>query len=113
MTFKIKPDPTFTGTASIHVPGKGKESLKLVFRHKTAAEADEFYMRAASLVGEGEVPATKTMARYLLEVVAGWEDADQPFSEEAFTELLSNYPFAAGAIRDAFMDELGGARRGN
>ncbi|RLK45946.1 phage tail assembly chaperone [Cupriavidus plantarum] len=113
MSFKVKANPTFMGTAKVHVPGEGPKALKLVFRHKTSAEADEYYRRGAALSDDGEQPGPRSYAKHLVEVVADWIDVDMPFSEEALAELLGNYPLAARAISEAYFDELGGARRGN
>lgn len=112
MSFKVQPNPTFVGTAKIHVPGEGPKPLLLVFKHKTAAEADDYYRRGAALSEEGR-PSPETFAHHLLEVVAGWRDVDAEFSEAEFARLLANYPFAARAIHEAYFDALGGERRGN
>ncbi|WP_020201867.1 phage tail assembly chaperone [Cupriavidus sp. WS] len=113
MSFKVKPNPTFVGEAKVHVPGEGPKALKLVFKHKTAAEADDYYRRAADLSADGLQSSTQAFAKHLLEVVEGWRDVDTPFSEETFADLLANYPFAARAIHEGYFDSLGGARRGN
>lgn len=113
MSFKVKANPTFVGTASVHVPGEGPKALKLVFKHKTAEAADEYYRRASDLVADGSQPSSRSFGNYLLEIVEGWKDVDTEFSPDAFVELLSNYPFAARAIHEAYFEALGGARRGN
>lgn len=114
MTFKVNPNPTFVGTAKIHVPGEGPQPLKLVFRHMPAAGADEYFRRGLALGADpADPPSSEKFAAYLLEVVAGWEDVDAPFSEAEFVRLVSNYPLSTVAIRDAYFEALGGARRGN
>lgn len=113
MSFKVKPNPTFVGKAMVHVPGEGPKKLSLVFKHKTAPEADEYYRRGAALSTSGEPVTPTVFAKHLREVVDDWLDVDTPFSDEAFVDFLANYPLAAQAINEAYFDELGGARRGN
>lgn len=103
--FKVNPNPTFPGTATIAVPGDEPEKLRLVFKHKTRDDAQAFFERAA----KAEEPESKL----LLEIVAGWEDVDEPFSEDAMRRLLQNYHNAPQAIFEAYTAELSGARRGN
>lgn len=103
--FKLNPNPTFVGTATIAVPGGEAEKLRLVFKHKTRDEAAAFFERAAKS-GEKE-------SVLLMEIVAGWEDVDAEFSEEALETLLQNYHTSPRAIFDAYLDELTAARKGN
>ena len=35
MLFKLNPNPTFVGTATIAVPGGEAQKLRLIFKHKT------------------------------------------------------------------------------
>lgn len=103
--FKLNPNPTFPGTATIAVPGGEAATLKLVFKHKTRDEAKAFFERAAK--------SDEKESALMLEVIAGWEDVDAPFSEENLALLLQNYHNAPNAIFQAYMAELSTARRGN
>lgn len=103
--FKLNPNPTFAGTATIVVPGGEAEKLRLVFRHKTRDDAKAFFERAAK--------AEEKESTLLLEIIAGWEDVDAEFSEDALAKLLQNYHTAPSAIFEAYMAELTAARRGN
>ncbi len=103
--FKVNPEPTFPGAAVIAAPGGGEATLKLVFRHKTREAAQAYFERAA----KGEEPEVVLM----LEIVAGWEDVDMPFSAEALGQVLQNYHGAPKAIYEAYATALHGGRRGN
>jgi hypothetical protein len=103
--FKLNPNPTFVGTASIAVPGGEAEKLRLVFKHKTRDDAKAFFERAAK--------SDESESKLLLEIIAGWEDVDAEFSEDALSQLLQNYHNAAQAIFEGYMAELTAARRGN
>jgi len=115
--FKIIPNPTFPATVAIAVPGKQPEKLKLTFRHMTREQLRDFFDRIAREAAEaieGDRDDTVTRERKALEeIVAGWEDVDQPFSGEALEALIRNYHGAATAILDAYTGELNLARRGN
>ncbi len=112
--FKITPNPTFKATVSIAVPGEQAAKLKLVFRHKTRDEAKAFFERVSREAAEdaGGSPAARER-KVLEEIVAGWEDVDQPFTGDALEQLLQNYHNAATAILDTYMEQLTLARRGN
>ncbi|WP_416046677.1 phage tail assembly chaperone [Cupriavidus basilensis] len=105
MSFKVQPNPTFVAEAKIQVPGEGPKPLKLVFKHKTEAEARDFYDRASK--------STEKVAVQLLEIVDGWTGVDADFSLATFEQLLANYHGSATAIFDAYFEGLNGARRGN
>lgn len=113
--FKINPNPTFTAEANIAVPGQPAEKLKLVFRHKTRAEVKTFCDRVAEAAkaAGNEHTAGARDAALLQEIVAGWEDVDQPFTPENFALVLENYHTASQAIFDAYTSEITTARRGN
>lgn len=113
--FKINPNPTFTATASIAVPGQQAAKLKLVFRHKTRADAKAFFERVSQemAVEDAGGDAAARERKVLEEIVAGWEDVDQPFTGEALEQLLQNYHNASTAILDTYMEQLTLARRGN
>lgn len=103
--FKVNPNPTFVGTATIAVPGGEPAKLRLVFKHKTRDEARDFFARAAK---SEECPSV-----VLMEILAGWEDVDEAFSQAALKCVVQNYHTAPQAIFDAYLDELSAARRGN
>jgi hypothetical protein len=103
--FSLNPAPTFVAPVTIAVPGKPAATLKMVFKHKTKDEAAAFFKDAAT--------SDEKEAVQLLQIVAGWEDVDSPFSVEALERLLQNYHNAAQAIFQAYMDELTQARKGN
>lgn len=112
--FKITPNPTFKATVTIAVPGEQAAKLKLVFRHKTRDEAQSFFRRVAEEASADTGANAPARERKVLEeIVAGWEDVDQPFTGEALEELLRNYHNASTAILDTYMEQLTQARRGN
>ncbi|CBJ37898.1 conserved protein of unknown function [Ralstonia solanacearum CMR15] len=105
--FSINPKPTFTAEAAIPVAGGGTEKLQLVFKHKTRDEVKAFFAQAGAGADD------QSDADVLLEIVAGWEGVDVPFSREALDQLVQNYPAAPRAIFDTYLAELTGQRRGN
>lgn len=104
--FKIAPNPTFLAEVAIPVPGGGKEKLKLVFKHKTREQLEQYIERSRGTTPEEE-------PGLLTEIIDGWQDVDQEFSREALAELLSNHHGAGFHIMEAYIDELTGRRRGN
>ncbi|WP_454056033.1 phage tail assembly chaperone [Cupriavidus sp. Marseille-Q8015] len=112
--FKVNPNPTFAVAVQIAVPGRPAEALKLVFRHKPRADVKSFCDRVVAASREsGVVDSGKRDAELLQEIVAGWEDVDEPFSIDALARLLENYHTASQAIFDAYTEALTTARRGN
>ncbi|AQW29527.1 phage tail assembly chaperone [Ralstonia syzygii subsp. celebesensis] len=107
--FSINPKPTFAAEVAIPVAGGGTEKLQLVFKHKTRDEVKAFFAQAGAGAGADD----QSDADVLLEIVAGWEDVDVPFSREALDQLVQNYPSAPRAIFDTYLAELTGQRRGN
>ncbi|WP_247538437.1 phage tail assembly chaperone [Ralstonia pseudosolanacearum] len=105
--FSINPKPTFTAEADIPLAGGGTEKLQLVFKHKTRDEVKAFFEHVSAGADD------QSDADVLLEIVAGWEDVDVPFSREALDQLVQNYPSAPRAIFDTYLGELTGQRRGN
>lgn len=103
--FKVNPNPTFNGEAAIVAPGGEVVTLKLVFKHKTRDEAKAFFERAAK--------SDEKESKLVMEIVAGWEGADEPFSEENLAQVLQNYHGSPSAIFHGYMEALTTARRGN
>ncbi len=109
--FKLQPNPTFSAKVEIPVPGAdAPATLPLVFRHKGRKAAQAW---VESAPGRQDID-------FLMEIVADWgaevvgEDGQpQAFSREAFDRLLDEYPASGQAIFNAYLRELGEARRGN
>jgi len=57
---------------------------------------------------EGDTPV-----KDLLEIVEGWKDVSEPFSEQALGELIENFYGSLPAIFDAYVAGLTQAKVGN
>lgn len=95
--FKLTPNPTFIAAVALSLPGEAKPAnVKITFKHLVRPQIKAFF---EGLEG-------KTDAEALGEIVVGWEGFDADFSQDALTELCSNYPKAGGEIFTAFKREL-------
>jgi len=101
--FKLDPNPTFTVSVDIPVPGGQPQPLTLVYRHKRKAEIQRYLDSAAG----------REDADFISEIVAGWQDVDAEFSADNLAKLLDAYPAAAAAILEAWVYALGRAREKN
>jgi hypothetical protein len=132
---QLEPDPTFTWPVTFNTP-KGAKTITLVFKHKTVdehnawweaavkrsvAHRDALIAHAAAIekLGPDDVvpPAPKpemTALDEIMDVVAGWEDVDAPFSRESMTKLLANYhDLSAKKVCEAWSAGLNGRRLEN
>lgn len=110
---KLHPNPTFTWPVKFKSP-EGEQTLTVVFRHMPKEQYDAWWdaawkrhiayqdaLRAwaeacATAKAEGKSEPAKPQPEMagvdeLMEIVAGWEDVDAPFSREALSTLLANY----------------------
>jgi hypothetical protein len=97
--FKLEPNPTFSVPVSIHVPGQGKGTFSVEFRHLNQ-EARTAY--GASL-------KEKTNLDALAEIMVGWREIDAPFSRDNLKRLLDDYADAVPALFEAYFNEVRGA----
>jgi hypothetical protein len=103
--FKLNAQPTFKAKVDIPIPGGTTEPLLVEFRSRTRSEL-------AAWTSADETKG-KDDAAWLMGIVVGWSDADEPFSEKALRKLCENYLGASFAIRDTYLRELSGNRLGN
>jgi hypothetical protein len=104
MTFRIVPQPTFWATVDLPGPGGVEEPLEIEFHALRASEFREW----ASQVTD-ETPRIEVLRR----LVAGWKDADTPFSPEALADLDDGRPGVALRLMTVYPGLLAGARRKN
>jgi len=97
--FQIQPNPTFDLKVTIPTPA-GNGEIKFTFKHKGRKALQDFLKD----LQEGEEKSDD--ASLLLDIVSGWDGIDAKFSKEAFGTLLDNYPSAARAIMDAYVQTL-------
>lgn len=110
---KLNPNPTFAWPIKFKSP-EGEQTLNLLFKHMpveqyeawwdaavqrhidylAALEAHAVAVKQAteqgSVLPERPKPA-KAGIDELMEIVAGWNDVDTPFSREALQTLIANY----------------------
>jgi len=99
--FQVQPNPTFQIEVTVPTPtGAGK--LTLTFKHKGRKALKDFLAALQQDVSEDQQDDTKL----LLDIVDGWDGVDAKFSPKAFGDLLDNYPSAARAIMDAYVNTL-------
>lgn len=109
---KLNPNPTFKCPVTFNTP-EGEQTLNLLGRHMTVDDHDAWWASAVArylahkqaledhakaleaLKPDEPVPDAPKMEKTgldeIMDVVAGWEEVDVPFSREAMATLLSNY----------------------
>lgn len=102
---KLKPNPTFTASVSIPVPGEDPAKVSLVFKHMSQPEFTAF-MR-------GESAATRSDLDTVMAIVVGWSGVEAEFSRDAMRDLLDNYHGAGRAISERYAMELVLGKQGN
>jgi hypothetical protein len=107
---RINPAPTFTAPVRITVPGQDEPAtIQFTFAHRGKKDLRDWVARAAD----------RADPEFLGEVVRGWsgvldrDDADVPFTPEAFARLLDAYPAAGTEIFQAYMGAFHEARAKN
>lgn len=94
--FKLQPKPTFWTKVPIAIAGAAKPALiDIEFKH-LGREALRDYI--ASLPDRED-------AESLAEIVMGWKEVDEEFSQESLNKLLNNYPGAALSMVKTFVAE--------
>jgi hypothetical protein len=109
--FKLVPNPIFTVTVQITVPGEAKpQSLVLTCRHKPRDALKAWIDSAANAAQDAE---------FLAQVVEGWSgvvgEDGQPLActPQTLAALLNNYPAAGREIFEAYIKELSESRAKN
>lgn len=101
--FKLEPNPTFFAPVSIHVPGEGKGTFSVEFRH----------LDHDARTAYNDSLKSKTNLDALAEIMVGWREIDAPFSRDNLKRLLDDYDGAVVALFKAYFDELSGASAKN
>lgn len=102
--FKLQPKPTFWVKVPIAIPGAPKPALvDIEFKH-LGRDALKDYL--ACLDGREDNES-------LCEIVMGWKDVDEEYSEDALKKLLNNYPGAALSMVQTFVAEAMEAKAKN
>lgn len=102
--FKINPQPTFKADVSITVPGQSEPATIVVeYKHRTREQITELI----------ETSKGEQFASFVGDLIAGWEQVDEPFSQESLARLLNNYPAAGQELYVGFLTELTKAKRKN
>lgn len=103
--FSLIAPETFSATVQIPRPGNESAHLRLIFRHKSREQLNEWLESGSD---------AKSDAQWISAIVDGWEDVDAEFSVEALERLFNNYHNrAVNAIVGKYLDELREARQGN
>lgn len=101
--FKIIPNPSFTATVKLSIPGGTTAAVDVEFKH--------FSRKALQALFESQ--GSKGDADFLSEIMVGWSGIDATYSKETLATLLDNYPAAGAEIFEAFRNELLEAKRKN
>ena len=104
--FKRDPNPTFTATVPITVPGGDSQPLKLVFKHKTAKALQDFLANAAG----------RTDTDMLAEMVASVDASakqDNETDADCLADIANKYPAARSDILRSYLRELTESRSKN
>lgn len=104
--FKLKQHPTFWRPLALKSLDGVEMSLELEMRHKRKSELKAL----DALLKSADRPTDEELVEGL---VAGWRKVDTPFSQEAFRELLEQYPAAATKIWDEYQEAYQAAARKN
>lgn len=113
MAFKLNPAPMFTATINLTIPGQDElGQVKFTFAHKTS-EGLKAWLDSAGR--EKNMTDTKMLS----EVVLDWdgvlddEDKPVPYTKDALSKLLTNYPTASGELVTGYINALGRSRAKN
>lgn len=101
--FQLEPNPTFTATVHITVPGGGTRPLRTTFRHKKRSQLD------AWIADEGQ--GNLEMALEIVEAIA--DKPEQQTLKEFFEQLFENYPAAPLDLYVTYRRELTESRAKN
>ncbi|MFA6203787.1 MAG: phage tail assembly chaperone [Gallionella sp.] len=100
---KLNPNPTFSATVQISVPGSEKTiAVKMVFRHRTMKQITAWF----------KLQEKRESSEALAELIESWsgifddKSNEIEFSRESLTTLLENYQPATNEIIRAYMQEL-------
>lgn len=99
--FKIKHEPTFTGSITLTSLGR-EQTLNVVFRAKTASEYDALMQAKDDPKGE----------KAFLALVESW-DADMPLDPAGVAALNEHQPGAPWRVVTYYGEKLMAARKGN
>jgi hypothetical protein len=109
--FKLNPNPTFTCTVRLSVPGSDASApITFTFRHKGARDLRRWLSSAAQSADDVD---------FLDEVIESWsgvvsEDGSAvPYSKETLAVLLDAYPASAAELVLAYRSQLVDARAKN
>lgn len=98
----LKIDPTFPVTVTIPKAGTEAVQIKLVCKHRTKAQLDEFIKSRAD----------KSDADSILDMATGW-DLDDAFTAENIEQMCQNYIAAPLEIYREYVSELVKAKAKN
>ena len=94
--------PTFPATVTIPKAGAESVTLKLICKHRTKAQLDEFIQSRAD----------KSDADSILDLATGW-DLDDAFTAENIETMCQNYIAAPLEIYREYLSELTKAKAKN
>lgn len=101
--FSLTPDPTFTATVDIPVPGKKPAKIEFTFKHRDQDRFGEWFEKLRDYESDTDA---------ILDIASGWNLKD-PFGPETVEQLVTGYMGSARAIIDKYVAENSGARLGN
>ena len=93
---KLAPEPLFTVSVAIPVPGADDVLVNCTFRH----------MGVAALRAWSESNAGREDLDVIADVLAGWAGIDAEYSRDTLAALLDAYPGAAVSLATAYRREL-------
>jgi hypothetical protein len=94
---KINPDPEFTESVDITVPGKKKPvTVSFTFKYRTRVEVIAFW----------EVNKDKKYVEIIPEIITGWSGFDAEYNQQNLETFLDNYTSAALEIINAYQGLL-------
>lgn len=94
MAFKLVPKDSFWSDVEVSAPDGSKETLPVLFGHKSRSEFQAF---AATDIND-----------VLSDVVRDWK-ADEPFSKDRLIKALDDMPWLGLALFRAYAQALNGA----
>lgn len=101
----LKAAPTFWHRVLIPVTGAEPAPIDVEYRHRTRTDLKAYIDALAA----GEKADTDLVA----DVVVSWKGPDQAFTPEAVALLCDNFPLAALAIWQGYLDAYAEAKRKN
>lgn len=105
----LAPAPSFKLRVDVPLPGGDTAELTLTVKTRNRPQLQAFLEGNTQAEGQDAIEYEREL---ILKIAEGWEVGDsEPFTPENVTTLVENYPLAAAAILEAYVNAHTNSRR--